>query len=162
MERSFGTHQDRLVKELRLKGIKTTEEANDFLEKYLKKHNKSFGVEPLINEDAHRVEEGIDLNKVFNKKEHRTLSKGLSFQYKNRIYQVKNPKKVNRLQNQKIEVLETLDGRLIVETIKGEPIEVVLYYEYKEEVQRTVDAKEIGSLWSNKEKRKPKKHHPWR
>ena len=44
IERSFGTHQDRLVKELRLAGATTISEANSCLEKYLKKHNQSFSI----------------------------------------------------------------------------------------------------------------------
>jgi hypothetical protein len=163
IERSFGTHQDRLVKELRLAKIDTLEEANKFLEGYLKKHNKCFAVEPLIQEDAHRKKpEKTDLNRVFSKIERRVLSKGLSFGYKTTLYQVKNPKNVNRLQNQKIEILETLDNKIIVETLKGESIEVVPYYEYTGEIQRTIDTKEIGSLWVNKKPNKPKKNHPWR
>ncbi len=162
VERSFGTHQDRLVKEMRLAGVETLEEANNFLEKYLEKHNNRFGVEPLIKEDAHKAKgKEVDLNKVFSKREKRTLSKGLSFQYKNVVYQIKNPKNVNRLQNQKIEVLETLDGKLVVETRKGDSLEVISYCEYKEP-QRTIDTKEIGSLWANRKRSQPKKHHPWR
>jgi len=41
--RNHGTEQDRLVKELRLAGISTIAEANNFLEKtYLPKMNKKF------------------------------------------------------------------------------------------------------------------------
>ena len=40
VERLFDTLQDRLVKEMRLEGIKTVEEANKFLEGYLLKFNK--------------------------------------------------------------------------------------------------------------------------
>ncbi len=78
--------------------------------------------------------------------EDQILSKGLSFQYKNVLYQLKKPREANRLQNQKIHILETLDGDLAVETQKGEPLEIVPYSEYTGEVQRTLDSKEIG-LW---------------
>lgn len=53
VERSFGTHQDRLVKELQLRGIKTIEEGNKYLPEYYEKHNKKFAVEPKSNDNAH-------------------------------------------------------------------------------------------------------------
>jgi hypothetical protein len=43
VERNHGTHQDRLVKKMRLKKIQTHAEANRFLEKeYLPEHNRRF------------------------------------------------------------------------------------------------------------------------
>jgi transposase len=52
-ERMFGTLQDRLVKELRLAGITTMEEANRFLrEVYLPQHNARFAVAPEEPETA--------------------------------------------------------------------------------------------------------------
>jgi len=47
VERSFKTYQDRLIKEMRLRGISTIEEANKFLEEFLPKHNKRFSVKPI-------------------------------------------------------------------------------------------------------------------
>jgi hypothetical protein len=44
VERSFGTHQDRLVSEMRLCGIKTIKEANAFLKGYVKRHNERFAL----------------------------------------------------------------------------------------------------------------------
>lgn len=162
VERSFGTHQDRLVKELRLAKINTMEEANEFLKGYLKKHNKKFGVKPLLKEDGHRRKGEIELKKVFTIKEERTLSKGLSFQYKNVFYQLKNPKNINRLRNQKIRLLETLDGILMAETLDGKMLEISPYNEYQGEVQKTLDCKEIGVSWAKSRSRRPSKRHPWR
>src|SRR4030043_256476 len=47
IERTFGTFQDRLVKEMRLEGVSTCEEANRVLDVYLPKHNRRFMKEPL-------------------------------------------------------------------------------------------------------------------
>ena len=56
VERNHGTHQDRLVKKMRLKKIKTHEEANRFLEKeYLPEHNRRFRRSPVQPEDYHRA-----------------------------------------------------------------------------------------------------------
>ena len=55
VERSFDTHQDRLVKELRLAGISTKEAANRFLgDVYLPAHNERFSIAPASDVDAHR------------------------------------------------------------------------------------------------------------
>jgi len=55
VERGFLTHQDRLVKELRLAHISTMEEANKFLrEVYIPKHNRRYAVEPAKPIDVHK------------------------------------------------------------------------------------------------------------
>lgn len=54
VERLFRTFQDRLIKELRLAGIRTTEGANTFLETYLPRYNQRFGVVPAAAADLHR------------------------------------------------------------------------------------------------------------
>ena len=54
IERSFRTDQDRLIKEMRLKGISTIKEANKFLKSHWPKHNKRFSVRPLKKGNMHR------------------------------------------------------------------------------------------------------------
>jgi len=54
IERSFKTHQDRLIKAMRLAGIKTLEEANKFLESYWPRHNGRFMKVPRAPKDLHR------------------------------------------------------------------------------------------------------------
>lgn len=49
IERLFGTFQDRVVKEMRLRGISTIEEANKFLQGYLPEYNRRFTVKPKEN-----------------------------------------------------------------------------------------------------------------
>ena len=48
VERMFGTLQTRLTVELRLNGITSIEEANEFLNSYIKKFNKQFAL-PIDN-----------------------------------------------------------------------------------------------------------------
>lgn len=54
VERVFRTFQDRLIKELRLAGIRTLDAANAFLETYLPRYNQRFGVAPAAAADLHR------------------------------------------------------------------------------------------------------------
>jgi hypothetical protein len=55
VERSFDTAQDRLVKEMRVAGVKTLEEANRYLrDEFLPWWNRTLTVEPASADDAHR------------------------------------------------------------------------------------------------------------
>ena len=89
-DRSNQTHQDRLVKELRLLGINEIEAANAYLPTYLLEHNNRFAVEAHSKEDAHQKEcptnDVLDL--IFSYQDDRTLSKNLELSYDNVIYQI--------------------------------------------------------------------------
>src|SRR3990172_4335438 len=55
VERMHGTHQDRLVKKLRRKKIRTHEQANRYLQaEYLEEHNRGFARRAARQEDYHR------------------------------------------------------------------------------------------------------------
>ena len=54
VEKMAGTFQDRLVSELRLAGVGNMDEANHFLENYLPRFNRRFGVSPTQLESAYR------------------------------------------------------------------------------------------------------------
>ena len=54
VERLFQTLQDRLCKAMRLAGIDTIEQANSYLDKYLREHDRRFAVPPREMHDMHR------------------------------------------------------------------------------------------------------------
>lgn len=91
VERLFETLQDRLVKELRLKGISTQKEATRyFQEEYMPAHNQRFAVYPKDKANLHRpLLPGDDLNRIFTIQSKRIVSKDLMVQYKNTRYQLK-------------------------------------------------------------------------
>ena len=161
VERANGTLQDRLVKEMRLKGINTIEEANAFLPEFMEDYNRRFGKSPHHPEDAHRpLRDKDDLKVIFARKAIRKLSKDNIFQYEGTTYQVetKNP---NRIRKTHVEIIDK----------KGEPIEIKIggiSYGYKkwEDIAckrpKILDAKELEGHWRRPLKRKPGKHHPWR
>jgi transposase len=65
VERSNRTHQDRLIKAMRRKGISSIVEANRFLDEYyIQAHNTRFA-SALERSDLHRSAEGIDLKNIF-------------------------------------------------------------------------------------------------
>jgi hypothetical protein len=115
IERLFGTLQDRLVKELRLRGINTPDEANKYLDKYIKEHNEFFSVPANKKEDVHRPIEISELEKVICYKEERVLSKNLEISYSGRILQIVTENPGYTLRGAKVTVKEELSGLIKIE-----------------------------------------------
>jgi transposase len=96
VERGHGTHQDRLIKKMRLKKIATYAKANTFLaESYLEGHNTKYAVAPRETADFHQAPAaGLDLKQVFCLEEERKVSNDWVVQYGKRWLQIEaeNPK----------------------------------------------------------------------
>ena len=90
VERTFGTAQDRLIKEMRVAGISTLEAANRFLAGYwVPFWNERFAVEPRDALDAHRpLPPGIDLEALFAETETRKVARDFTLRFKNRYWQI--------------------------------------------------------------------------
>jgi len=90
IERNHGTHQDRLVKKLRRKGLTDVESANAFLDaEYWFEHNRRFAQGPASADDFHlAVPRGMSLDKVFRLEEQRTVSNDWVVRYDNRLLQL--------------------------------------------------------------------------
>lgn len=90
VERSHGTHQDRLIKKMRLKKFHDYQQANAFLkESYLSEHNRRFAVAAAEAVDFHDpVPASVDLDEVFCLEEERTVSADWVVQYRNRWLQI--------------------------------------------------------------------------
>lgn len=108
VERLFQTLQDRLVKELRLAGATTLEEANAVLEKFLKEFNRRFSVDSREPGNLHReVSRGVDLNAVFSVETMRALRNDNTVVHNKQWFQVLISTKAK-----KIVVQERTDGRI--------------------------------------------------
>ena len=115
VERSFGTLQDRLVKEMRLGGVSTIEAANAFLPGFLDSHNARFAKEPATDRDAHRaLPEGIALDDVFAWKEERTVTLNLTLQYDKVLFLLEANAISRPLARRRVTVLDYPDGRLAI------------------------------------------------
>lgn len=113
VEKANLTLQDRLVKELRLRGINTIKEANKYLPEFMKKFNLKFAVKPKHPEDAHRpLLNTENLETILVKKHTRILSKNLELQYKNIIYQIQTDRPTYAMRNAKITVTEDRFDRI--------------------------------------------------
>lgn len=93
VERSFGTAQDRVVKEMRLAKVKTIVQANALLDGgLLAKHNRMFSVPPRQAGDAHRaVGAAFHLAAILSLQQQRTVANDYTVRFENRTYQLDKP-----------------------------------------------------------------------
>ena len=83
VERVIQTLQDRLPKEMRLRGIDSRAQGNAYLPEFLQDFNARFGEEPRSSVDAHRpLSAKEDLARILTWQETRTLSKNLTLNFK--------------------------------------------------------------------------------
>ena len=108
IERFFGTLQDRLVKEMRLRGLKTIGEANLFLEQYWPIYNRQFAVRAKEKGDFHReLPKRLNLDHILCMKVPRALRNDFTVAYNRRLYQIEDSVRVS-----KVLVHERVDGSL--------------------------------------------------
>jgi len=89
VERNHGVDQDRLVKELRLAGISTIEEANIFLlETYLPYMNNKFCLLPKNADDAHVKPGMAALDDILCMEHERKVSKDYIVRFECRLFQI--------------------------------------------------------------------------
>jgi len=112
VERNHGVYQDRLVKELRLKGIHTIEETNFILKNgFVDKLNAKFAVRPASEEDYHvALEKDQDLRPIFCFEAVRNVSHDWVVQNNNRLYQIDKDNNPLPRPDSKVTVCEWLDG----------------------------------------------------
>ena len=90
VERTFGTAQDRLVKEMRLARVTTLEAANRYLEeRWVPFWNERFTVAPADPLDAHRpLPPDTDLEALFAETDTRVVARDFTVRFENRFWQV--------------------------------------------------------------------------
>lgn len=89
IERFWNTAQDRLMVEMKLEGIKTIEEANVYLPRFIKKYNAKFAVEPKEETSKFMpVPDFIDLDYLLVMKFERKLDRAGTFTIQNKKFQV--------------------------------------------------------------------------
>jgi hypothetical protein len=114
IENIFGTLQDRLVKELRLAGISTIEEANFFLESiFLRQYNEKFSVSPTQPANLHQRlsdKERTQLGAIFSKQYSRTVQNDFTISFNNQWYQLTNDQSITVAKQDRVTVEEHLDG----------------------------------------------------
>lgn len=112
VERANKTLQDRLVKEMRLAGINSIEQANEWLEDFITDYNAKFAVAPALEKDLHRslIETQNELYDIFSFQSARVLTKSLTLQYDKVMYLVETTASTEKLIGKKVMVHDYPDG----------------------------------------------------
>jgi hypothetical protein len=115
VERAHKTLQDRLVKELRLAGVRTRAEGNALLPAFIADYNTRFAKLPANGKDLHRpLCVGDDLQDAFAWKEERTLSQALTLQYDKVIFILEPSDQAKTAIGKRVTVVDYPDGRLSI------------------------------------------------
>ncbi len=168
VERANQTLQDRLVKELRLRGISDLVTANAFLPEFRAELKRRFAVQPRESQDAHRpLRVSDDLTRILALREQRTLSRNLTLNYNRTVYQIRSPRPAYALRHAQVEVRERWEGTLQI-LYKGKPLDYAVYRDPPRQAE-LIPSKELNSVLDARrvrpKRRKaqvPPADHPWR
>lgn len=151
VERLFKTLQDRLIKEMRLRGIRTIEGANTFLEHYLSLYNKKFAIKPQEKENLHRtIPKGLKLDPVLCRKTERSLRNDFTIVHNKKLYQIEENVRVK-----KVVVEERIDGSMLI-TYKGARLR------FQEIPQKPKIQQKQLHIPISRKKYIPSPDHPWK
>jgi hypothetical protein len=116
VERGFRTAQDRLVKGMRVAGVKTLEEANRYLEtEFLPWVNGTLAVEPANPDDAHRpLEKHHDLAAILSHVEKRRVNNDYTFPLDAKTYRIVRKDICAGLRGSYVRVEQRRDGSVAI------------------------------------------------
>lgn len=127
IERLFRTFQDRLIKELRFKGISTVEDANLFLkDKFIPAFNRRFAQKPKEEQDFHRPLGARDLaglKEIFVRREERVVQHDFTIAFQTQWYQILPTPRLAIRPKDRVEVRQYPDGSHSF-FIRNRPVEV--------------------------------------
>jgi hypothetical protein len=116
VERNFGTAQDRLVKGMRVAGVTTIEQANEYLTNdYLVWWERELTVDPANPDNAHRrLEKSHQLAASLSYMETRQVRPDYTFRWDGKLYQIERAAVTTGLRGANVRVEQRLDGSLAV------------------------------------------------
>ncbi|WP_446902037.1 ISNCY family transposase [Burkholderia sp. YIM B11467] len=127
VERAHLTLQDRLVKELRLRGINTVADANAYAPSFIAMYNARFAKPPRSDFNAHRpLRNDENLDRLMTWRETRRVSKSLTVLYDRVLYLLEDTLENRKLIHRYIDVWEYPDGRIEIRA-DGEALPCRLY-----------------------------------
>ena len=169
VERANRTLQDRLVKEMRLRGICGIDAGNGYLPAFMADYNRRFGVAPRNPADAHRevLHDERELDLILCEQHARKVTRNLSISFEGRTYQVTGHGKGYRMRGAAVTVCKGFDGAVTV--LRGgrelpvrllgegeDPSPVEDGKSVRQRVDRAKAEQRSRSAW------KPPPDHPWR
>jgi transposase len=159
IERANQTLQDRLVKELRLRGISNMDAGNAYLPEFLADFNRRFAVQPRSSHNAHRPlpnTENLDLILTYQKTG--TLSKNLTVQSNKIIYQIQSDRPDYTLRNAKVIICENDKGEVTI-LYNNKPLSYSIFHNPIRQSE-IVDTKTLNRQIQTPQP--PAPDHPWR
>ena len=153
VERLFRTFQDRLIKDLRLEGIKTIDGANDHLRYFLPRYAKRFAVKARKIDDLHRpIPDGMNLDGILCVKTIRAFRNDFTITHDHKLYQI-----LDNVRTKKLVVEDRLDGSVVIRhkdtVLKFKEITVRLK---KQEPEKKLYEFKVRKVYV------PPTDHPWR
>jgi len=155
VERRNGLFQDRLVKELRLRGISDLKQANEFLERtFLPQLHRRFTVQPAQTQELHRPAPK-NLSEVLSWQEERVVGQDWVVAWERRWFQIERAHESLCLAGKRVTVRQLQDGK------------VQLLYEKQKLRCKELPARPEGPAakkkpWVEPKPCKPGLAHPWR
>jgi len=172
VERVNQTLQDRLIKELRLRGINTIEAANIYLPEFIEVFNQKFAVIPKSPTDMHRpLASHENLDDILCQKHKRILSRQLTLSYSNRIYQIQTSRPTYAMRHASVMVKEDNEGNIAI-LYKDQPLAYTIFQQRPR--AEIVDSKQLNLVVDRIAQKTgiavavtktpwiPPKDHPWR
>ena len=153
------TLQDRLPKEMRLLDIRTHADGNVYLPKFMQDFNNRFAEEPRSSVDAHRpLTTQDELARILTWQEPRTLSKNLTVQFENVVYQIQTERPTYALRNALITVCADAKQSITL-LYKGKSLPYNVFHKQTKQAE-VVLAKDLNPTLQTKSA--PALDHPWR
>jgi hypothetical protein len=159
VERSHGTHQDRMVKKMRRKKIATHAAVNEYLEQeYCDDHNRRFAVDAASEADYHLPAPGVRrLREIFRLETQRVVGNDWVVRHENRFYQVEAQSRHHAPAKSTVTVCEWEDGTLEIH-YRGRKLN---WHAIEERPGKPVSAtRKPRSPFTPPAAHMP--HHPWR
>lgn len=165
IENGFGTLQDRLVKELRLRNIGNISDANKYLKmEFLPKYNERFAILAKKQGDFHKplnLKENLD--QIFSVRSERLVNNDFTVRFKSKWFQLSERQNKTVLQKSKVTIEERMDGETKIR-------QKDVYLDFKEIDKQDITAqrkerenKKLYVLTDNPNMaREPKPNHPWK
>jgi len=161
IENLFPILQHRLVREMRLAGVKTPEQGNLFVkEVFIPKFNAKFSVVPAKRGNLHRKLTEIErkqLDQIFSRQEVRYVNNDFTIRYKGQWFQLLEQQPVLVRKKEKVLVEERISGEIFL-SLKGKYLNYTLL---PERPKRIIEVK-VPALAKSKSPWKPPVDHPWR
>jgi hypothetical protein len=148
VERANRTLQDRLIKEMRLEGICSIEQANAWLPRFIEQFNLKFAKTAFNPKDLHRsvTETPEKLDDIFTWREPRRVTNSLTITYDKCVYILETTEENQRLVGKYVEFLEYPDGTVAIE-YQGRKVTYSIFDKLSQLNQREiVENKRLGSV----------------